>query len=71
MKEPLPEQTLVVEVEINVASEGTIDSVRVVKPSRFAFWTDTVVRAVRRTGRLPLDADGRIPPRILVTFFAR
>jgi colicin import membrane protein len=34
-------------------------------------WDEAVLRAIDRTGTLPRDADGRVPPVIEITFRPR
>jgi len=54
------------EIEVRTTLDGTIVSQRLVKSSGNKAWDDAVVKAVIRTGNLPLDVDGRVPtPMIL------
>jgi colicin import membrane protein len=50
-----------VEVEIRTAPDGTILSWRVTKVSGSQAWDDSVLRAIEKTGRLPVDTDGKAP----------
>jgi colicin import membrane protein len=56
------------EVEVRAAPDGTIVGRRVVKPSGSKEWDDAVLRAIDRTEVLPRDADGRVPPTIIIGF---
>ena len=56
------------EVEVTAAPSGTIIGRRVVKSSGSAPWDDAVLQAIDKTGRLPADGDGRVPPRITIVF---
>lgn len=56
------------EVEVKCAPDGSIVGRRVVKPSGHAAWDETVLRAIDRTGSLPRDIDGRIPPTMILVF---
>jgi colicin import membrane protein len=50
------------EVELRVASDGTITSRRLIRPSGNRDWDEAVLRAVDATGVLPRDTDGRVVP---------
>lgn len=56
------------EVEVRAAPTGTILSRRLVRSSGNQEWDDAVLRAIDRTGELPRDVDGRVPPVVLITF---
>ena len=56
------------EVEVRAASSGTIISRRLIKSSGNKEWDEAVLRAVDRTGTLPRDTDGRVPPSIVISF---
>jgi colicin import membrane protein len=56
------------EVEVRAAPSGTILSRRLAKSSGHKEWDEAVLRAIDRTGVLPRDVDGRVPPTILVAF---
>ncbi len=60
--------TAVAEVEVRAAASGAVLARRLVKSSGHADWDDAVLRAIDRTGRLPRDADGRVPPVIIIAF---
>jgi colicin import membrane protein len=49
-------------VEVRVAPTGSIISRRLAKSSGSKEWDDAVLRAIDRTGGLPRDSDGRVPP---------
>lgn len=55
-------------VEVRAAPGGTILSRSIVKSSGNAVWDEAVLRAVDRTAKLPADRDGRVPPRIEISF---
>ena len=56
-------------VEIRLAPDGTIvGTPRLVKSSGAKAWDDAVVRAVVKTGQLPRDVDGTVPPSMVITF---
>ena len=61
----------VAEVEVRAAASGTVLARRLVKSSGHADWDEAVLRAIDRTGRLPLDAYGRVPPVIIIAFKPR
>jgi colicin import membrane protein len=56
------------EVEVRTAASGTIVARRLVKSSGHKDWDDAVLRAIDRTGTLPRDVDGRVPPLLLIAF---
>ncbi len=56
------------EVEVRVASDGTITSRRIVQSSGNKAWDDAVLRAIDKTEILPKDTDGRVPPLIVLGF---
>ncbi|MEW6707200.1 MAG: cell envelope integrity protein TolA, partial [Pseudomonadota bacterium] len=58
----------VAEVELRVAPDGTILGRRIIKSSGVDAWDETVLRAVDRTGVLPRDTDGRVPPTMVIAF---
>jgi colicin import membrane protein len=61
----------VAEVEVRAAASGTVLARRLVKSSGHADWDEAVLRAIDRTGRLPRDADGRVPAVIIIAFKPR
>lgn len=61
----------VAEVEVRAAASGTVLARRLVKSSGHADWDEAVLRAIDRTGRLPRDTDGRVPPVIIIAFKPR
>lgn len=63
--------TAVAEVEVRAAASGTVLARRLVKSSGHADWDEAVLRAIDRTGRLPRDTDGRVPPVIIIAFKPR
>lgn len=56
------------EVEVRAAAGGTIIARRLVKSSGHDDWDAAVLRAIDRTPSLPRDADGRVPPTLIITF---
>ncbi len=56
------------EVEVRAAAGGTIIARRLVKSSGHDDWDTAVLRAIDRTPSLPRDADGRVPPTLIITF---
>jgi len=56
------------EVEVRAASSGSIISRRLIKSSGDKDWDEAVLRAIDRTGNLPRDTDGRVPPSIVISF---
>jgi len=56
------------DVEVRASATGSILSRRLVKSSGSKEWDDAVLRAIDRTGELPRDVDGRVPPVLVITF---
>jgi colicin import membrane protein len=56
------------EVEVSLAPDGTILKSRLLKGSGIEDWDQAVLRAIERTGTLPVDTDGRIPPKMVLSF---
>jgi colicin import membrane protein len=56
------------EVEVRVAPSGTIIARRLQKSSGVKEWDEAVLRAIDRTGTLPRDTDGRVPPVLIIGF---
>jgi colicin import membrane protein len=56
------------EVEVRTGPGGTIIGSTLVKSSGIPEWDSAVLRAVERTGTLPKDTDGRVPPRLTISF---
>lgn len=56
------------EVEVRTAAGGAILSRRLVKSSGNPAWDDAVLRAIDKTAALPPDANGRVPPTLLIAF---
>ena len=67
LTDPLP-ASLVAEVEVRAAANGTVLARRLVKSSGNATWDEAVLRAIDRSGALPRDKDGRVPPSIVIEF---
>lgn len=53
------------EVEVHTAADGTILQTRLIKLSGTREWDETVVQAIQKMERLPLDGFGRVPPVII------
>jgi colicin import membrane protein len=60
--------TLRAEVEVRAAPDGAITGKRLVKSSGNATWDEAVLRAIDRTGDLPKDDSGKVPPSIIIGF---
>ena len=58
-------------VEVKVAPDGTIVGRKLVTGSGSGTWDETVLRAIDKTGELPKDVDGRVPPTIEISFRPR
>lgn len=56
------------EVEVRAGPSGAILSHRIVRSSGVKEWDDAVSRAIDRTGTLPRDVDGRVPPVLNIVF---
>ena len=56
------------DVEVRASPTGSVLSRRLVKSSGNKDWDDAVLRAIDRTGELPRDTDGRVPPVLVITF---
>ena len=56
------------EVEVRTAPDGTILGQRIVKSSGVRGWDEAVLKAVIKTGALPRDVDGRVPPSLIIGF---
>ena len=48
--------------------DGSIVGKKLVKSSGNPAWDEAVLRAIDRTGTLPRDTDGRVPPVIVIAF---
>ena len=57
-----------VEVEINCGSDGTIIGRKISKKSGVQAWDDAVLRAIDRTGKLPVDTNGKAPNSITIAW---
>ncbi|MBA3059986.1 MAG: cell envelope integrity protein TolA [Gammaproteobacteria bacterium] len=56
------------EVEVRTASDGTIISSKLTKPSGVKAWDDAVLRAIEKTEVLPRDVDGRVISPLTISF---
>ncbi|MBX3602891.1 MAG: TonB C-terminal domain-containing protein [Rubrivivax sp.] len=56
------------EVEVRAAPGGSIIARRLLRSSGHPEWDEAVLRAIDRTGTLPRDTDGRVPPVLIITF---
>ena len=61
----------VCEVDVDVDRQGNVNERRVVGSEGDANWCPAVLRAIDRTGRIPADVDGRMPPRLQLVFRGR
>jgi colicin import membrane protein len=62
---------LIARIKENVVfsdTSGSIIARRLLRSSGVKEWDDAVLRAIDRTGSLPRDTDGRVPPTIIVEF---
>ncbi len=59
---------IVAEVEVRAGASGSIIARRLVRSSGHKEWDEAVIRAIDRTGTLPRDSDGRVPPVLLIAF---
>jgi len=53
---------------VRCAPDGTIIGRRLTHSSGNRDWDETVLRAIDRTGKLPRDTDGTIPPTMEIGF---
>jgi colicin import membrane protein len=56
------------EVEISLAPDGYILQVHLKRSSGIAEWDEAVLRAIEKTAQLPLDIDGHIPAKMVLSF---
>lgn len=56
------------EVEVRTGPSGSILSRRLLRSSGNKDWDEAVLRAIDRTGTLPRDVDGRVPPLLVMAF---
>lgn len=56
-----------VEIELTLAPDGAIVGQKITKSSGFASWDKAASFAIVRTERLPLDIDGKVPPKLTLT----
>jgi len=59
------------DVEVRCAPDGAIVGRSIVKSSGNREWDEAVLRALDRTGVLPRDTDGRVPPNMVIAFRPR
>jgi hypothetical protein len=57
-----------VEVELSVAKDGTIQSYKVLHTEGSPAWHTAVMRAIMKSDKLPLDVDGTVPSNVLIVF---
>ena len=55
-------------VKLNLAPDGTVRSMELVKPSGNAIWDAAVLRAVERSEPFPAADNGKVPPALSLTF---
>lgn len=58
----------VAEIEIACAPDGTILYRRLVKSSGSKDWDDAALSALAKTEALPIDIDGKVPQRMVISF---
>jgi colicin import membrane protein len=56
------------EVEVTAEPDGRITGRRLSKSSGRRDWDEAVLRAIDRMRELPKDIDGRVPPKVVITF---
>jgi colicin import membrane protein len=56
------------EVEVRTGPSGSIIARRLLRSSGHKEWDEAVLRAIDRTGTLPRDTDGRVPPTLTMVF---
>jgi TonB family protein len=61
----------VAEVEVRTAPEGKIMARKLIKSSGNSAWDEAVIKAIDKTDILPLDANGKIPSILVLSFGAR
>ncbi len=61
----------VTEIEIRTASDGSILSRRITKPSGTKSWDDAALNAIDKAERLPLDENGRSPSPMTIIWSAQ
>ena len=55
------------EFEVNLAPDGTIVGVKLMRSSGLPAWDEAAERGLRKTDKLPRDTDGRIFPSLIVS----
>jgi hypothetical protein len=56
------------EVDVVLATDGTILSKALVVSSGVLAWDTAVMKALEKVGRIPVDSDGRVPQRLRLAF---
>lgn len=59
------------EVEIRTKPDGVIASFALKRSSENSVWDAAVLRAVEKTGRIPLDISGAVPAVLVIVFHAK
>ena len=67
--EPIGNPTAV--VEVRAASDGAIQSRKLLKASGNKSWDEAVLKAIDKTETMPRDTDGRVPPVLEISFRPR
>jgi colicin import membrane protein len=57
-----------VEVVVITDPDGTVSSFKILHSRGSELWATAVQKALMKTDKLPLDSDGKIPPRIILVF---
>jgi len=56
---------------VRTLPSGQIVASKLLKASGDAEWDKAVLRAIEKTGTLPRDTDGRVPPLLVISFQPR
>ena len=59
------------EVEVNCSATGEITSKKLIRSSGNPAWDEAVMNAIEKTGTLPRDENGNMPPKISFSFRPR
>lgn len=59
------------EIEVRTSPDGTIISSKVVKASGTKSWDNAAINAIEKTGVLPRDENGRVPPSLIIVLSPR
>ena len=59
------------EIEVRLASDGSVLSRRITKPSGTKSWDDAALNAIDKAEKLPLNENGRAPPSMTIVWSAQ